>query len=111
MIKAASRTPLPYSLPTEIEGDLCKDAPLYIAIAYWAVQRESAVTVSDVRKKFKISMRRASDLLEYLTGQGAAIIEAECYLLPQPAGCRLKRRAWRVFGIDKNVISKYSTRY
>ncbi|WP_430749905.1 CaiF/GrlA family transcriptional regulator [Cronobacter malonaticus] len=102
MVRKSSRKPQPYNLPPEVKGTPYENAPLYLAVAYWALQQKAAVTVSDVRKSFNISFRRASDLLEYLTEQGSEVVRAECYLLPQPIGCRLKRRAWKVTGIHIN---------
>ncbi|QHS44912.1 CaiF/GrlA family transcriptional regulator [Klebsiella michiganensis] len=99
-----SKKPQPYKLPSEIEGTPYENAPLYLAVAYWAYLQKKAVTVSDVRKSFGISFRRASDLLEYLTEQGSKVVSAECFLLPQPTGCRLKRRAWRVSSLDNSFL-------
>ncbi|HBV7342420.1 TPA: CaiF/GrlA family transcriptional regulator [Klebsiella variicola] len=102
--RKSSRKPQPYILPPEVEGTACESAPLYLAVAYWAYQQKKAVTVSDVRKSFNISFRRASDLLEYLMEQGSKVVSAECYLLSQPTGCRLKRRAWRVHSLGDNYL-------
>ncbi|WP_075212226.1 CaiF/GrlA family transcriptional regulator [Klebsiella oxytoca] len=91
-----SRKPQPYKVPEEIIGTSFENAPLYIIIAYWALCKKKPVTVNDVCKKFNISMRRASDLLEYLTEQGERYVKAECFLLPQRPNSRLIRRAWIV---------------
>ena len=100
----SSRKPQSYKLPDELKGGPYENMPLYIIIAHWALLRGNIVTVRDVCQGFNISIRRASDFLEYLTEQGSMNIDAECFLLPQPTNSRLKRRAWRVIRIK----NKYS---
>ncbi|ENZ7198177.1 CaiF/GrlA family transcriptional regulator [Klebsiella variicola] len=97
-----SRKPQPYRVPEEIKGTPYEDLPLYMIIARWALERGGMVTVRDVRLNFNISIRRASDLLEYLTEQGSKVVKAECFLLPLPAGSRFKRRIWRVISVDES---------
>ncbi|HGY4580025.1 TPA: CaiF/GrlA family transcriptional regulator [Klebsiella variicola] len=98
----------PYRVPEEIKGTPYEDLPLYIMIARWALQRGGVVTVRDIRLNFNISIRRASDLLEYLAEQGSKVVKAECFLLPLPEDSRFKRRAWRVISIDEICVADKS---
>ncbi|HBY1516530.1 TPA: CaiF/GrlA family transcriptional regulator [Klebsiella aerogenes] len=94
-----SRSPQPYLLPEELKVFSCEQYPLYILVANWAFLKGESVTVKDVRTSFSISLRRASDLLEYLTEQGSRNVTAQCFYLPQSGTSKLKRRAWKVTGI------------
>jgi hypothetical protein len=95
-----ARKPQPYKIPPEIKGSLYLDFPLYMIIAYWALLRGEPVTVRDVRLAFNISLRRASDMLEYLTEQGSKAVQAECFLLPPSGNSKCKRRAWRILSVN-----------
>lgn len=95
-----SRTPQPYQVPDELRKIPYNNYPLYILVANWALIKGEAITVKDVRKNFNISLRRASDLLEYLTEQGAHNVTARCFYLPQVKTSKLKRRAWKVTDIE-----------
>jgi hypothetical protein len=95
----------PFRLPPELEDTLCVDTdlPLYVLIACWALLKRTPVTVRDVRLAFDISLRRASDLLEYMTEQGAGVVQAECVLLPSVRGKKCMCRAWMVFSVNAKL--------
>lgn len=95
-----ARKPQPYQIPPELKGTPYLDYPLYIIIAHWALLRGEPVTVRDVRLAFNISLRRASDMLEYLTEQGRKVVHAECFLLPPSGKNKCKRRAWIIFSVN-----------
>ncbi|WPS11052.1 CaiF/GrlA family transcriptional regulator (plasmid) [Klebsiella aerogenes] len=105
-----SRTPQPYQVPEELRKVPYDDYPLYILVANWALLKGEAITVKDVRTNFNISLRRASDLLEYLTEQGAHNVTAQCFYLPQVKPSKLKRRAWKVTDIEDEYRLPLSSR-
>ncbi|HBR1414073.1 TPA: CaiF/GrlA family transcriptional regulator [Klebsiella pneumoniae] len=88
-----------FRLPTELSDMEDTSLPLYILVAYWGLRQNKPVTVRDVRQAFCISLRRASDILEYMTEQGSEIVEAECRLCPLKPGDRRMRREWRVTAV------------
>ncbi|WP_081005650.1 CaiF/GrlA family transcriptional regulator [Trabulsiella odontotermitis] len=94
------RKPQPYRIPPELEKEFCENLPLYMIIAYWALLKGTPVTVRDVRLAFEISLRRASDLLEYLTEQGSKVVQAECYMIPSIRGGKCMCRAWNVMSVN-----------
>ena len=95
-----ARKPQSYQIPPELMGTTYLNYPLYLIIAYWALLLAEPVTVRDVRLAFNISLRRASDMLEYLTEQGGKVVQAECFLLPPSGKSKCKRRAWRIFSVN-----------
>lgn len=85
-----------FRLPAELEDMGDAGLPLYVLVAYWGLRRRKPMTVRDVREAFGLSLRRASDILEYMSEQGSDIVEAECRLRPLKQGDRRMRREWRV---------------
>ncbi|HHD2902401.1 CaiF/GrlA family transcriptional regulator [Enterobacter kobei] len=94
-----SRTPQKFTLPLEIEDLKNKNIPLYMLVALWSFRKNELVTVRSVSIAFEISIRRASDLLEYLTEQGEEHVIAECVVSPLRHGDKRMRRTWRVTDI------------
>lgn len=86
-------------LPAEIEDMREAGLPLYVLVAYWGLRQGKPVTVRDVRLAFGLSLRRASDILEYMMEQGGNIVETECHLRPLKHGDRRMRREWRVTAV------------
>ncbi|HAU5637869.1 CaiF/GrlA family transcriptional regulator [Citrobacter amalonaticus] len=66
--------------PTESEDMRDVNLLRYVLVAFWGLRQRKPVTVRDVRLAFCISFRQASDILEYMTERGSAIVEAECRL-------------------------------
>ncbi|HAT6805034.1 TPA: CaiF/GrlA family transcriptional regulator [Citrobacter freundii] len=99
----------PFFLPAGLEDVSHAKLPLYVLVALWALRQNRAVTVSDVRKAFGLSLRRAIDVLEYLTEQGDGKVEASCSLCPVGQKDRRKRREWRVTAVYSER-SRISTR-
>lgn len=89
----------PFRLPAELEDMGEAGLPLYVLVAYWGLRQGKSVTVRDVRQAFGLSLRRASDILEYMTEQGSDIVETECHLRPLKPGDRRMRREWRVTAV------------
>ncbi|WP_407578979.1 CaiF/GrlA family transcriptional regulator [Citrobacter koseri] len=89
-----------FRLPAELEDMGDAGLPLYVLVAYWGLRQRKPVTVRDVRQAFGLSLRRASDILEYMTEQGSEIVEAECHLRPLKPGDRRMRREWRVTAVN-----------
>jgi len=89
----------PFCLPAGLEDVTYAKLPLYILVAIWALRQNRAVTVSDVRKAFCLPLRRAIDILEYLTEQGTGKVEVSCHLCPVSQDDRRKRREWRVTAV------------
>lgn len=89
----------PFRLPAELEDIGEAGLPLYVLVAYWGLRQGKSVTVRDVRQAFGLSLRRASDILEYMTEQGRNIVETECHLRPLKPGDRRMRREWRVTAV------------
>ncbi|HCI6753667.1 TPA: CaiF/GrlA family transcriptional regulator [Klebsiella quasipneumoniae subsp. quasipneumoniae] len=94
-----ARLPLAFTLPEGYTDGRYSGMPLYMIVAFWALHQSRPVTVKDVRINFGISIRRASDLLEYISEKGNKYISAECFLTLPPGGGRIKRRAWLVSNI------------
>ncbi|WP_169741194.1 CaiF/GrlA family transcriptional regulator [Trabulsiella guamensis] len=105
---ASPRKPQPFRTPPELNEESYAGLPLYMLIAHWALLRGVPVTVRDVRLAFDITLRRASDLLEYLTEQGSRVVEAECYLVPSPRGGKCMCRAFRVISINGKLARIHS---
>lgn len=99
-----------FCLPPELEDVGYVTLPLYVLVALWALRQNRPVTVRDVRNAFALSLRRASDVLEYLTEQGAGIVEASCTLRPVSHGDRRMRREWLVTAVydERARVSKTS---
>lgn len=97
-----SRKHQPFRLPPELKefNERNPGAPFYILVACWAFLKGTPVTVRDVREEFQVSLRRASDLLEYLTEHGTDTVHAECVLIPAAQGSKCVRRAWTVFKVN-----------
>ncbi|HAU5638605.1 CaiF/GrlA family transcriptional regulator [Citrobacter amalonaticus] len=85
-----------FRLPAELDDVRDFNLPLYILVALWAIRMRQPVTVRMVRDVFCISLRRASDVLEYMTEQGASVIDAECVVRPIRQGDKRMRREWVV---------------
>lgn len=65
------------------------DAPLYLAVAIWAMKKNVSVTVLDVQEAFAIPQRRASDILHYILHEGARCVEADvCWVKRHGEGRR-----------------------
>lgn len=106
-----SRKPKPYRTPPELQDEKYLNLPLYMLVAYWALLKGSPVTVKDVRLAFNISLRRASDLLEYITGQGAKAVQSELFLIPSPRGGKCKCRALRIISINGEHVRFHSSTF
>ncbi|MDS4039469.1 CaiF/GrlA family transcriptional regulator [Citrobacter amalonaticus] len=104
-----SRKPKPYQTPPELQDEKYLNLPLYMLVAYWALLKGIPVTVKDVRLTFNISLRRASDLLEYITEQGAKAVESELFLIPSPRGGKCKCRALRIISINGEHVRFHSS--
>ncbi|WP_072185440.1 CaiF/GrlA family transcriptional regulator [Citrobacter sp. CtB7.12] len=103
-----SRKLKPYQTPSALHGEKYLNLPLYMLVAYWALLKGSPITVKDVRLTFNISLRRASDLLEYITDQGSKAVESELFLIPSPRGGKCKCRALRVISINGEHVRFHS---
>lgn len=88
-----------FRLPVELQDLEGKNLPLYILIALWGLRKREPLTVKDVRHGFGLSIRRASDILEYMTEQGDKVVEVICYLRPMKSGDRRMRREWIVTAV------------
>lgn len=51
--------------------------PMYIRIAMWALAQARPVTRGDIARQFRISPRRAADMMMYIEGQGSHLIDCE----------------------------------
>lgn len=99
-----------FDLPTEL-NDVPAGLPLYLLVALWALRQNRPVSVRDVRGAFKISLRRASDILEYIAEQGERNVKATCFLRPLRQGDRRMRREWHVTAVSgvSNLTGSRST--
>ncbi|STB73295.1 CaiF/GrlA family transcriptional regulator [Citrobacter koseri] len=52
------------------------DLPLYLRVALWALAQGRAVSRDEVGVKFRVSARQAGDVMLYISGPGAALVEA-----------------------------------
>lgn len=94
-VQCKTRKHYPFDLPAEL-NDVPAGLPLYLLVALWALRQNRPVSVRDVRGAFRISLRRASDVLEYMSGQGERNVKVTCFLRPLRQGDRRMRREWHV---------------
>ncbi|ASM19676.1 hypothetical protein BVG90_24430 [Serratia marcescens] len=73
-----------YSLPAELTH--LSDAPLYCAVAYFALLQQRPVSRQQICRAFHISTRRAVEVMRYLTG--SATPHVACERLPPVSGER-----------------------
>lgn len=73
-----------YSLPAELTH--LSDAPLYCAVAYFALLQQRPVSRQQICCAFHISTRRAVEVMRYLTG--SATPHVACERLPPVSGER-----------------------
>lgn len=95
-----SRVPQPFLLPEGFVIPHYSCMPLYMIVAYWALAQCRPVTVKDVRTNFGISIRRASDLLEYISEKCSDSIKVDYCLVHPCKGKKLRRREWMVKSIN-----------
>lgn len=95
-----ARTPQPFLLPEGFSIYRYSSMPLYMIVAYWALAQRRPVTVKDVRTSFGITIRRASDLLEYISEKCSDSIKVDYHLAYPFKGKKLKRREWTVLSIE-----------
>lgn len=88
-----------FRLPVELEDLSDLNLPLYVSVALWGLCRGKSITVRDVQQAFCISIRRASDILNYMTERGSGVVETKCNLRPLKQGDRRMRREWRVVAV------------
>lgn len=120
-VRCMTRKRYSYNLPSELEDVSDANLPLYVLVALWALRQKRPVTVRDVRNAFDLSLRRASDVLEYMTEQGSSVVEARCTLRPLCDGDKRKRREWHVYAVNDerariskipdNINTKHSRRH
>ena len=96
-----------FILPPELNDVGSEKFPLYILVALWAFRQGKPVTVKMVREAFSISIRRASDILEYMMEHGEGVIDAVCTVHYIEQGDRRLRRVWVVRGVCQK-LSTYS---
>lgn len=85
-----------YSLPQEIKHLFTNNYPLYVLIAMWACRRSEPVTVRDVRVAFGLTMRRASDMMEYISEHAGKDIDVQCSVNYLSSSDRRLRRSWQI---------------
>lgn len=90
------RKPYSFQLPVELEDLRGVNLPLYVFVALWGLRRGEPLTVKNVRQAFSLSIRQASDVLEYMTEQGNNVVEVKCRLRPLKQGDRRMRREWQI---------------
>jgi hypothetical protein len=60
--------------------------PLYIRVAQWAMECGCLITREDIARAFRTTPRRAGDIMLYIHGPGAGLIESQRYLSREGGG-------------------------
>ncbi|KNC92913.1 CaiF/GrlA family transcriptional regulator, partial [Trabulsiella odontotermitis] len=64
-------------------------APLWLAVASWGWQLGSAIGRDDVARAFRISARRAADVMTYLMNDRSDVVTIEKTIVHQGSGHRV----------------------
>lgn len=64
------------------------DPPLYLAVAYWGLLTGGGFTREDVSQAFRISQRRAADVMSYISRERSDVITCERQLTREGRGRR-----------------------
>lgn len=80
------------TIPVEVRQDSLTETveerllPLYIRVALWAMECGCLITREDIARAFRTTPRRAGDIMLYIHGPGAALIESQRYLSREGGG-------------------------
>lgn len=83
--RPASADPAATTCPALPAG---RQFPLYIRIAQWAMALGRPVSRDEVAQAFSTTSRRAADIMLYINGPGARVIESERLLVAKEGGGR-----------------------
>ncbi|EHI5678397.1 CaiF/GrlA family transcriptional regulator [Salmonella enterica] len=79
------------------------DVPLYQAVACWSLLLERAVTVAEVSLEFHVSVRRACDVLHYISHDAQDVIVSESSSSANSGG---RRKAVRVLSVQSRLFCR-----
>ncbi|MBU9839044.1 CaiF/GrlA family transcriptional regulator [Rahnella aceris] len=75
-----------YHLPQELLGI---NAPtLYLAVAHWGLRKGAGFTRDEISKVFRITLRRAADVMTYITTAKSDVVNCETRLVSSVGGRR-----------------------
>jgi len=83
--RPASPDPMAITSPALPAGRVL---PLYIRVAQWAMSLGRPVSRDEVAQAFSTTSRRAADIMLYINGPGARVIESERLLVAKEGGGR-----------------------
>ncbi|MER2471600.1 CaiF/GrlA family transcriptional regulator [Photorhabdus laumondii] len=65
-----------------------KDTPLYMAVAYWGLLKGSGFTKSEISQVFRVTERRATDVMNYIYNERRDVIACEKFFFREKQGSR-----------------------
>lgn len=75
-----------YYLPQELFGI---NAPtLYLAVAHWGLRKGAGFTRDEISQVFRITLRRAADVMTYITTAKSDVVSCETRLVSSAGGRR-----------------------
>lgn len=82
-----------------------KEPCLYIAVAWWGLLKQRPFTRADISAAFRITPRRAADVIEHIYKERSDIIKSE-YLVGKGAGAGTSEASLRILSVsNEQVIS------